>query len=183
MLYSLTLFVHILGALALFAAFGLEWTSVLRLQRARTADQAREWLSVVSSLRWIAPAALLILLLTGGFMTATTWGGQVWIGVALAALVTILVVGGALTGPRMAAIARVTTAEGSSVSMGFQQRLQDPLLWASLHVRSAIAVSIIYLMTIKPALVGSLLAVGIALMLGIATSMWAQRRMGAVAAA
>ena len=32
-LYSLALFVHILGALALFGAMGLEWVALLNLRR------------------------------------------------------------------------------------------------------------------------------------------------------
>ena len=41
-LYAIAVFLHIVGALGLFAALGLEWASLLNLRRATAAGQARE---------------------------------------------------------------------------------------------------------------------------------------------
>jgi hypothetical protein len=168
-LYSIALFLHIVGALGLFVALGLEWVSLLYLRRAATIEQAREWLSVLGLLRWIMPASLGIILLAGIYMTATTWGGAAWIGVAMAAMILLAVLGMGLTGPRMAAIGRVVAAESGALSLAFRQRLQDPLLWTSSQTRLAIALGIVFIMTIKPGLTGALLTIGVAAILGLAS--------------
>jgi hypothetical protein len=179
MLYSVALFVHILGALGLFMALGLEWAGLRQLRRAATAEQARAWLSAVAVLpRLYAPAATAILL-SGLYMIATAWSWTVgWPGVALAALVLLAALGAALTGRRMAAIGRAVAAESGPVSPALRQRLHDPVLWTSVQTRLAIAVGIVFLMTIKPALGGALLAIGVAALLGLAATIpaWGRDR-------
>jgi hypothetical protein len=39
--YSIALFLHIVGALGLFVALGLEWTNLRYLQQVTTTEQAR----------------------------------------------------------------------------------------------------------------------------------------------
>ena len=178
MLYSVALFVHILGALGLFMALGLEWAGLRQLRRAATAEQARAWLSAVAVLpRLYAPAAIAILL-SGLYMVATAWSWTAgWPGVALAALVLLAAFGAALTGPRMASIGRAAVEIGP-VSPALRQRLRDPILWTSIQTRVAIAVGIVFLMTVKPALGGALLAIGVAALLGLAATIpaWGRDR-------
>ena len=178
MLYAVALFVHILGALGLFMALGLEWAGLRQLRRAATAEQARVWLSAVAVLpRLYAPAATAILL-SGLYMVATAWSWTAgWPGVALAALVLLAALGAALTGPRMASIGRAAVESGP-VSPALRQRLRDPILWTSIQTRVAIAVGIVFLMTVKPALGGALLAIGVATLLGLAATIpaWGRDR-------
>lgn len=176
--YSIALFLHIVGALGLFVALGLEWVSLLYLRRATTIEQAREWLSVLGLLRWVGPTSMGIILLPGFYMMATVWRGAAWIGVALAAMILLAVIGAAVTGPRMATIGRAVATESGSLSLAFRQRLHDPFLWASIQIRVAIALGIVFLMTVKPGLGGALLTVGVALILGLASAlpMWGRGR-------
>src|SRR6267143_6307783 len=44
--YSIALFLHIAGALGVFAALALDWVGIANLRRARTVDQIREWVGV-----------------------------------------------------------------------------------------------------------------------------------------
>lgn len=169
--YSIALFLHIVGALGFFVAFGLEWTSLLYLRRATTITQAREWLSVLGLLRWIGPASMGVILLAGFYMMATVWGGVAWIGIALAAMVLIAALGGILTGRRMAGIGQALAAERETLSLAFRERLNDPLLDTSLKIRVAIALGIVFLMTVKPALGGALLTIGVAVILGLASTL------------
>jgi hypothetical protein len=173
-LYSIALFLHIVGALGLFVALGLEWASLSYLRRAATVEQAREWLKLFTSLRRLYPLAWLAILLPGFYMAATVWGGVAWITLALAAVILIAVLGAALTGRRMApilqrmgTIGRSMTAESGPSASTLRQRLDDPLLWASLRIRTAIALGIVFLMTVKPELPGSLLTLGVAGLLGL----------------
>jgi hypothetical protein len=60
--YAIALFLHIVGALGLFVALGLEWTSLLLLRRATTTEQARERMRIASGVRGVSGAALATLL-------------------------------------------------------------------------------------------------------------------------
>jgi hypothetical protein len=178
-LYSIALFLHIVGALGLFIALGLEWASLLNLRRAATAEQVREWLDLFAWTRRLGPISLAVILLAGLYMTATAWRGAAWIVVALAAMVLMVVLGATLTGLRMPAIGRAVAAESELVSDALRHRLRDPLLWTSIQTRAAIALGIVFLMTVKPDLGGALLTIGVAIVLGLATSlpMWGRFRM------
>src|SRR2546422_712048 len=118
--YAIAVFLHIVGALGLFAALALEWASLYNLRRVPTAGQAREWTKLLSALRFVGGPSTLTILVTGIYMTATRWGGQGWIGAGLAGLVLIAVVGGALGGRRSAAIARTVAGETGAISAGLR---------------------------------------------------------------
>ena len=177
-LYLIALFLHIVGALGLFVALGLEWVSLLYLRRAATVEQAREWLSVQGMVRRMGPASLGIILLAGIYMMATVWGGAAWIGIAVLAMILLAAIGGALTGPRIVAVERAVAAETGSLSLALRQRLHDPLLWISIQTRTAIALGIVFIMTVKPGLTGALLTIGVAVILGLASALpvWSRSR-------
>ena len=176
--YSIALFFHIVGALGLFVALGLEWTSLLYLQQVTNTEQAREWLRIFRLLRRVGPISLGAILLSGFYMTATTWGGTPWISVGMAALILIGVLGGALTGPRMAAVGRAAATESGALSLTFRQRLHDPLLWTSIQTRVTVALGIVFLMTVKPELTGALVTMSVALIVGLASAWprWSRSR-------
>ncbi len=174
--YTIILFLHIVGALGLFASLGLEWASLAYARRASSAEGAREWLSLRSWVRRLGPGSLALLLLSGLYMMATSWGGVAWIIVALGALVLIAIIGGVLTGTRQGPIERAAAAERGGVSPALRQQLNDPLLWVSIELRTAIAMGIVFLMTVKPDGVGSLLTIGIAVVAGLALSLPTRRR-------
>jgi hypothetical protein len=177
--YSFALFLHIVGALGLFIALGLEWTSLWQIRRATTAEQVKQWFLNFAFLRRIYPASWAAILLPGIYMTATVWRGAAWIGIAFGAIFLLPILGAALSGRRMAAIGPALAAERGSLSPTLRQQLADPLLWVSLQVRLAIALGIIFLMTVKPGLAGSLLTIGVAVVLGLASALpaWGQVRL------
>jgi len=89
-IYPLALFVHVLGALTLFVALGLEWAALRHLRGATTLAQARASAAFVAPLRWLYPPAALAILLTGLYMTLDVWGwGAGWTGTGLLALVVL----------------------------------------------------------------------------------------------
>ena len=170
-LYSIALFLHIAGALGLFVGLGLEWASLAYLRRAATVEQAREWLSMFSAQRRLYPISWLAILIPGFYMAATAWRATAWIPTALGAVVLLVVLGAVLTGRRMAHIGQSVSAESGPVASTLRHRLDGPLLWASLRIRTAIALGIVFLMTVKPDLLGSLLTIGVAGVLGLAFSL------------
>jgi len=166
--YAIAVFLHIVGALGLFAALGLEWASLYNLRRVTTAAQAREWAKLLSALRFVGSPSFLIILVTGIYMMATRWGGQGWIGVGLGGLVLIAALGGALTGRRSAAIARSAAGEAAAISVSLRQQLHDPVLLLSVWLRTALGLGVVFVMSLKPDAAGALTAMGVALVLGLA---------------
>ncbi len=177
-LYSIVLFLHIVGTLGLFVSLGLEWVSLAYWRRASTAEQAREWLGVRGWVMRLGPTSLVLILLSGFYMVVTTWGWVSWIVVALAALVLIAIIGATLTGVPMGTIQKAAAAESGPLSPALRQRLNDPRLWISIQTRTAIALGIVFLMVIKPEWVGSSITIGIAVLLGLALAlpMWRRGR-------
>ncbi|HKW46824.1 MAG TPA: hypothetical protein VJN70_05245, partial [Gemmatimonadaceae bacterium] len=85
--YSIVLFLHIVGALALFAGIGVEQLTLFKARRADTNARARDWLSVLAGLRRVDGPAGLILLASGFYMGATRWGQQAWMGLAVLGMI------------------------------------------------------------------------------------------------
>jgi hypothetical protein len=164
---SIALFLHIVGALGVFAALALEWATLLQLRRSEWVGQVREWLKLVGASRLIGGPSALTLLVTGGYLTATRWGMQPWIGLGILSLVLIAVLGATLTGRRVGAIVRALPAT-EEVTRALRRQLLDPALILSAWLRTGIGLGVIFLMTIKPAAPTALLSLGIATLLGAA---------------
>src|SRR5436190_228313 len=165
--YAIVLFLHIVGTLGLFAAFALEGTGLENLRRATTLAQAREWLRLIGSTRQIGMPSLLTVLATGISMSLRRWGWRGWIGVALLAMVLIAVLGAAVGGRRLRDIARTGVAGEGPVTPELAERLRDPALVVSGWVRTALGLGIVYIMSTKPSAGGALIAMGVALALGL----------------
>ncbi len=169
-LYTIALFVHVMGALGMFAALGIEWAVAGPLQRAADVAQVRPLITVLRSLRRVAGPSAATILVTGIYMVAMSSSGrQPWIGLGLLGLVLLALLGGGVTGRRMAAIARdfdAALAKGDSLRF----RFEDPVLVVSLRLRTTVATGIVFLMTSKPAAGLALTAMGAAVALGLAWS-------------
>jgi hypothetical protein len=184
MLYPLVLFLHVVGAMGLFGAIALEALIVARLRRATVLEDARDWLALFSRLRVLYGVSLGTILLAGAYMTSVGWGWTTpWIDVALAAMVLLAAVGAALTGIRMAALDREVNAERGALSEQLRGGLRDPRLWFSIQIRAAIAMGIVFLMTVKPDLPGALVTIVAAVVLGVASAALTSRTQAAPDAA
>ena len=140
--YSVALFVHVVGAVLLFAALTVEGVAI---------RQSLAGLLQIN--RVIGPISALAVLVPGLFMMATVWGARPWITAGLASWVLIAVVGTA-TGIRI-------TRSG---------RTEGRLLATSWWARTGLALGVLFLMTVKPGVLGSLVAVVGAALLGAALS-------------
>jgi hypothetical protein len=169
--YLVVKLIHIIGALGFFIALGLEWLSLSSARSAVTSEQVRERLQVSRSAQRLGPLSMLLILISGIYMMATVWHRVGWLTVALGALVLIVVLGVALTRPRMAAIGQALAAEKGPISSSLHSLLNNSLLWLSLRIRVSIALGIVFLMTLKPDLTGSLIAMTVVIILGLAFSL------------
>jgi hypothetical protein len=166
-LYSIVVFLHIVGALGLFAALGLEWAGIHNLRRVASTGQAREWIRLLGTLRFVGGPSALTLLVTGVYLSATQWGGRAWIGLGLAGLVLIAALGGGLTGRRVGAIARALPAMDGPIPADLGRLLNDPVLILSAWLRTALALGIVFIMSSKPGGAGALTVMGGALVVGL----------------
>ena len=74
---------------------------------------------------------------------------------------------GAANGRRIVAIEETLASEKGALSPAILQQLHAPEFWTSLRLRTAVLIGIVFLMAIKPGLVGALLTIGIALSPGV----------------
>ena len=170
-LYSIALFFHVVGALGFFIALGLEWFTLMQLQRTTTVEQVVDWFSVTNRLRGLAGISMLIILIAGGYMTFAAWGGADWIEVAFGAMLLQGAVAGILTTPRMRALQKATADAHGPLSSEQASLLHHPLLSVSLWSRIGLALGIIFLMTVKPALVASLVVIVVGTVVGSALAL------------
>lgn len=170
-IYLIAKFIHIVGALGLFMALGVEWLSLWHTGSAATAEQVRERLRISSSAQRVGMPSMLVLLITGFYMMAIGRIGSAWIIVAFGALILMVVLGLTLTAPRMMAIRAAMSTENGPVSSALHSLLHESRLWLSLRLRGSIALGIVFLMTVKPDLLGSLITVAFAVILGLAFSL------------
>lgn len=170
-LYTLALFAHILGALGMFIGMGLQWAVVFRLRLARTVDQVREWSGLSRIAGRSGPVSGVLILAAGIYMTVTSWSLTApWIVVSLVAMLLMIGIGMGVTARRLRAIGRATLAgeaDGAAISPDVARLIQEPVLWVSAQMTVGIAVGIVFLMTNKPGLVASLVAMAVALGLGL----------------
>jgi len=100
-------------------------------------------------------------------------------GVSLVAFVLEIVIVTALTSPRLRTLGK---ALATSREAGFQDLhalANHALLLVSIQSRLIIGLGIVFLMTVKPGLVGSLVTLGLAIAIGIAASLPFTRRLSA----
>ncbi len=170
--YSIALFLHIVGAVGLFVALGLEWTGLSQIRRAMTIEQVRGWMGILKNVRKIGFISMLAAVITGFFMMVIGWGVVAWIIVTVGSLVLVIILGQMLTAPRMAIIGRSLATEKTPLSQTFHNLVNQPLLWISIQTRVAIVLGIVFLKVVKPDLVGSLLTIGVAIVLGLASTLY-----------
>jgi hypothetical protein len=174
--YTIALFLHIVGSLGIFMMIGFEWTGLWQIRGAMIPEQVREWMGILKSIRRVGFTAMLITVVSGLYMAATDWGGVAWIYVSIGALVLVIILSGALTGPRMAVIGQALASKRTPGSPIFHNLANNPLLWISIQTRVAIALGVVFLKIAKPNLAGSLLTIGVAIALGLVSALPIPRR-------
>jgi uncharacterized membrane protein len=174
--YSIALFLHIVGALGFFVALSLEWTGLSQLRSAKTLEQVRAWMGILKNVRKVGFVSMLTAVITGIYLMVRFWGGEAWLIVTVGSLVLIIALAQAVTAPRMAAIGQALGAEKGSISQNFHNLANNPLLWISIQTRAAIALGIVFLKIAKPDLGGSLLTIGVAILLGVVSARYMPQR-------
>jgi hypothetical protein len=177
-IYSIALFLHIAGALGFFSALAVEWTGLRQIQHAVLSDQARAGMRILAGIRRLGMTSMLLSLITGIYITVIAWRNVAWTIVALGSVILLIVVAVTLTRPRVAALETALATEKGMLSQNFHGLANHRLLDVSLKTRVAVSWGIIFLMTVKPGLGGSLLVIAIAIVSGFVFSLstkWHER--------
>jgi hypothetical protein len=144
--YSIALFVHIVGALLLFALLAIEGVGL------------RAGIPTAQLNRILGPISALAILLPGLYMMKAQWGWAGWIVVGITSWVLIAVVG-AFT--------------GISVMRGTMSNQAATVSWL---VRIGMALGVVFDMTVKPNLLLSVVSVVVGVIVGVAASLARPRK-------
>jgi hypothetical protein len=176
-IYTVVLYAHLLGAVALFIGQGIEWTASSLFRGASSTEQVRAWLRVFKVSPPLSGIGIAVLLLSGGYLAQRSGAmKQGWIPASLLAIGMALALGFALILPRMNKIRKTLPSLNEPVSPELRARLTDPILLSAIRIRVLLAVGILYLMAAKMPFTPSLLALLIALAVGLLFSAPVWRR-------
>jgi hypothetical protein len=169
--FSIALFLHIVGALGVSIALGLEWTGLRQVRNAKLPEQVRAWLGILKDTNKIGILSMLTTVITGIYMVLNGLGWVPWILIVLGALVLLIMLSVVFTKPRMTAIGQAVATENGPVSQTFYNLVNYPVLWISIQTRVAITLGIIFLKIAEPNLGGSLLTIAVAIVLGVVSAL------------
>jgi hypothetical protein len=179
--YSIALFLHLVGVLALFAGIGLEQIGLRQLRNARSVAQVREWMTLMRGRRRIDGPAALAILVSGGYMMGHGAGYHAWVAAGIAGMVAMAVLGAGVGRPRFVAIGRAISATDGPVSSSLRDRIGDPILRLSAATRFALGLGVVFDMVVKPGAVGATVVLIIALAIGAAVAVRGSGTRGALA--
>lgn len=164
--YAIVLFFHITGALGLFVGLGLEWLIVHNLMRVNSNSQAVQWLALFKILPPIFLSSGILILISGVYMAVEIWGFNSWIISGLVLYLFLAAFGGIIVSRKVSQIKSELETESDNLSESILVRLKSPLISESLKIRILLALSIIFIMTVKADWTVTLMVICIALLTG-----------------
>jgi hypothetical protein len=179
--YTIELFVHVSGALGVFAGSATWLFGFAALWRARRVEQVRDLTTLMIWSGGLAFAGIVLLGIAGIDMALTAWGGvrAIWIDVAtISAFLLGLLGAGAGEVQVLPLWTLARQAPDGPLPDALERRTHDPLLGTELLIYVTGLLGIVFLMTNKPPLVISLVVMLAALALGVALSLplWSAAR-------
>lgn len=167
-LHSFLVFVHVLAAMGLFAAIGIETVALARLRRAERVAEVRAWLGLYDTSFRLGGISMLVILVSGIWVAATVWGHQAWLAAAFVGAVAMGAMAGALTSRQVRRLRQGIAGETNPEASGALRALLSARALAfSLRFRVAVVVGVVGLMTFKPDALGSTVLLGAAAAVGI----------------
>lgn len=166
--YLLALFTHVCGAICVFAGLSVWVFGVAALRRALVVEQARLLAALITASSNLVVGGIILVGVAGFYIAAIAWGAQaIWIIVATISFAMLAPGGLLVLDPRVRVITRLAkTAQDGPLPDALAARVRDPLLVTELSIYIACLVGIVFLMTNKPPLVGSTLAIVVAVAVG-----------------
>ena len=168
-LYTLALFVHLVGAIGIFIGIGVWFFAALALRRAQDVVQVRTLARLTVTSGNVAVGGVLLLGAAGIYMALAVWGWRAaWIDVATISFALLAPLGTVAIDPRIRALEKAAdAAPDGPLPASLVARTHDPLLSGGLSLYLAVLVGIVFLMTTKPGLAVAVLGMGVAVILGL----------------
>src|SRR6266581_4475602 len=177
-IYNIVLFVHVIGAIGYFLGMGILLFILLGLRRAQRVEHVRALIHPNELSAPVSAASAVLLLVTGLYLALTAWSLLTsWILVALISLLLMVPTSAALIAPRRSAIVKQLAREApdGELSEALERHIDDPVLATVCTTVLTLLLGLVFLMTTKPNLVGSLIVMVVALLLGLAAGVLVSR--------
>jgi hypothetical protein len=180
-MFLILLFFHLLAVAMLFAAVGIELAVYFALHRAQTIAQARAALSNGPLIGPIMGFGVLLLVAMGVAMVYVGgFGWQPWTTVVLIMTIVLAVNGPITNGKRGEALYRLAqNATDGPITPELETARSDRVLNYSVFMTACEFIAALYIMSSKPGLAGSLLAVAIAAMIALVPTALVTRKKAA----
>jgi hypothetical protein len=172
-LYTILLFVHVSGAIGLFAGMGTWLFGITAIARTGRVEQVRSLADLMAMTRYVVPVSAFVTIASGLAMALSAWGLQTgWILVAIGGLFLIGPTGTWIADPKVRAIATLArTLPDGFLPTALAARTHDLTLYIAIHSLTAMLFGIVFLMTTKPAISTAIGAMVVSLLLGLVTSL------------
>ncbi len=170
MVYRIVLFAHIIGALSLFVGVAGIVIGMYGMRKAQTVKQFREWSWLAITTDKAMPFIALLIIVPGSYLVFTSWGWHTaWADVALGTFVAIVALGPIFIGPRLARLEKTVKAapQDAIVSSELRSYILDPLLWTTASVFATVTLGIVFLMAVKPDIIGAFVTIGLCILFGL----------------
>ncbi len=151
-LYSIALFLHVVGAMLLVVGLTVEGIAIRQLHRAATTEASHSAAAMLRLNPIVGLLSGLGVLIPGLYMTATTWGWVGWILVALVSWVLVALFG-------TVNVIRILALERTQALL---TGIRNPVFLISWLTRVGLALGVVFLMTAKPGVVVAVFAILIA---------------------
>src|SRR6266487_2535101 len=177
-IYPVVLFLHIVGANGYFVGMGIWLFGLSAMRQAQHVEQVRTLAHLVGLTGPLFGISVLVLLAAGVYMALTAWSLLTgWILVGLVSLVLLAPLGTALLEPRRRTIERqAREAADSSLPEALERSVHDPVLLTAVQTLTILLLGVVFLMTSKSSLGGSIIVMGVSLLLGLAASVVVSQR-------
>jgi hypothetical protein len=161
------LFIHVTGALGVFSALAIEGAALRQIRKAADSTTLGAALDAFGLVARVAAPSLVATLGSGIYLASAVWGWRAaWIDVAFPALIATAVIGTVFTRPAITRLEKTLRRDDTV----------DSVLRGSFIVRTFVLMGIVFLMTTKPPLGPSLIAMAAAAGAGLLAARPRRRR-------
>ena len=183
--YTVVLYLHFLSLLVGIGAASVVFVCLLHLRAAETGESARPWGMLAGKTARAFPIAVLGLFATGAYMTSDIWSWDTaWIDIGIVGL-AVLALQGPLLGERSAKRLQHVLRENGPGPLDPRVRrvARHPGFWITEFGNVGTALGVVFIMTTKPGVGGSLAAVAIGYVTGVLLALRVSRMPAAEAEA
>jgi hypothetical protein len=153
----------------MFVAVGFTLLAMISMLYSTKTEGLRNWAALAVKLDGLLPFSVILILVPGLYLVFTSWGwGNSWVDISLALLLIMTFMGPIINLRRLKSILNGTIAETELVpSAGLLEKVRDRTLWNSVLIMTMLTISILFLMTVKLTMSGSIITIVIAIILGL----------------